>query len=378
MITPLATALENDIMQAQAQTQTPASATAFDEGRLNELLGRAISDVGATSLATLVMVGDELGLYRGLADGGAQTSTELARRTHTHERYVREWLNAHAASGYVEYLAKSGRYQLSTEQAMMFAQEESPAFVVGGFQTAISAGRIIDRLLKAFRTGEGIGWHEHDHGVFHGCARFFRPGYIGNLVQNWIPSLNGVEARLQAGIDVADVGCGFGYSTILMAQAFPNSRFVGFDYHPDSIDAARQRADKAGVADRCSFEVGGAKDFRGENYDFITVFDALHDMGDPAGASRYILSRLAPGGTWMIVEPYAGDRVEENLNPIGRAYYAASTLMCTPCSLSQEVGLALGAQAGEARVRAVVMGAGFSHFRRAMQSPVNLVFEARR
>ena len=378
MITPLATALENDIMQAQAQTQTPASATAFDEGRLNELLGRAISDVGATSLATLVMVGDELGLYRGLAEGGAQTSTELARRTHTHERYVREWLNAHAASGYVDYLARSGRYQLNTEQAMMFAHEESPAFVVGGFQIALSAGRIIDRLLKAFRTGEGIGWHEHDHGVFHGCARFFRPGYIGNLVQNWIPSLNGVEAHLQAGIHVADVGCGFGYSTILMAQAFPNSRFVGYDYHQDSIDAARQRAHKAGVADRCSFEVGGAKDFSGENFDFITVFDALHDMGDPVGASRYILSKLAPGGTWMIVEPYAGDRVEENLNPIGRAYYAGSTLMCTPCSLSQEVGLALGAQAGEARVRAVVVGAGFSHFRRAMQSPVNLVFEARR
>jgi len=361
-----------------AQVQTPTPAPAFDETRLNELLGRAISDVGATSLATLVMVGDELGLYRGLADGGAQTSTELARRTHTHERYVREWLNAHAASGYVDYHPNSGRYELNTEQAMMFAHEESPAFVVGGFQIAISAGRIIDRLLKAFRTGEGIGWHEHDHGVFHGCARFFRPGYIGNLVQNWIPSLDGVEARLKAGIRVADVGCGFGYSTILMAQAFPNSRFIGYDYHQDSIDAARQRADKAGVADRCSFEVGGAKDFRGEAFDFITVFDALHDMGDPQGASRYILSKLAPGGTWMIVEPYAGDRVEENLNPIGRAYYAGSTLMCTPCSLSQEVGLALGAQAGEARVRSVVMGAGFSHFRRAMQSPVNLVFEARR
>jgi len=365
-------------MHAQAQIKTPAPTTAFDESRLNELLGRAINDVGATSLATLVMVGDELGLYRGLADGGAQTSTELARRTHTHERYVREWLNAHAASGYVDYHPGNGRYELNTEQAMMFAHEESPAFVVGGFQIAISAGRIIDRLLKAFRTGEGIGWHEHDHGVFHGCARFFRPGYIGNLMQNWIPSLDGVEERLKAGIRVADVGCGFGYSTILMAQAFPNSRFVGYDYHQDSIDAARQRALKAGVADRCSFEVGGAKDFGGADFDFITVFDALHDMGDPVGASRYILSKLAPGGTWMIVEPYAGDRVEENLNPVGRAYYAGSTLMCTPCSLSQEVGLALGAQAGEARVRSVVMGAGFSHFRRAMQSPVNLVFEARR
>jgi 2-polyprenyl-3-methyl-5-hydroxy-6-metoxy-1,4-benzoquinol methylase len=368
-------------MNAQSmKTSAPgadAPAPAIDENVLGELLGRAINDVGATSLATLVMIGDELGLYRGLAAGGAQTSAELARRTQTAERYVREWLNAHAASGYVQYLADSGRYQLTPEQALMFAHEESPAFVVGGFQIALSAGRAIDRLKQAFKTGEGIGWHEHDHGVFHGCARFFRPGYIGNLVQHWIPSLDGVEKRLNAGIRVADVGCGYGYSTILMAQSYPKSKFVGFDYHRESIDAARLRAIEAGVADRVSFEVGGAKDFGG-SYDFITVFDALHDMGDPAGASRHILSKLAPGGTWMIVEPYAGDRVEENLNPIGRAYYAGSTLMCTPCSLSQEVGLALGAQAGEARVRAVVMSAGFSHFRRAMQSPVNLVFEARR
>jgi SAM-dependent methyltransferase len=365
-------------LQQQPVQQAPAPV--IDEQALQELLGRAINDVGATSLATLVMIGDELGLYRELAAGGAQTSAELARRTHTAERYVREWLNAHAASGFVQYLADSGRYRLTPEQAMMFAHEDSPCFVVGGFQIALSAGRAIDRLKQAFRTGEGIGWHEHDQGVFHGCARFFRPGYIGNLVQHWIPALDGVEKRLNAGIRVADVGCGYGYSTILMAQAYPKSKFVGFDYHRESIDAARLRAIEAGVADRVSFEVGGAKDFgdHGGSYDFITVFDALHDMGDPAGASRHILSKLAPGGTWMIVEPYAGDRVEENLNPIGRAYYAGSTLMCTPCSLSQEVGLALGAQAGEARVRAVVMSAGFSHFRRAMQSPVNLVFEARR
>jgi 2-polyprenyl-3-methyl-5-hydroxy-6-metoxy-1,4-benzoquinol methylase len=357
------------------KAETPAPA--IDEHALGELLGRAINDIGATSLATLVLIGDELGLYRGLAAGGAQTSTELARRTQTTERYVREWLNAHAASGYVQYLADSGRYQLTPEQAMMFADEESPAFVVGGFQVALSAGRAIDRLQQAFKTGEGIGWHEHDHGVFHGCARFYRAGYIGNLVQHWIPSLDGVEKRLNAGIRVADVGCGYGYSTILMAQSYPKSTFVGFDYHRESIDAARLRALEAGVADRVSFEVGGAKDFGG-SYDFVTMFDALHDMGDPAGASRHILSKLTPGGTWMIVEPYAGDRVEENLNPIGRAYYAGSTLMCTPCSLAQEGGLALGAQAGEARVRAVVMSAGFGHFRRAMQSPVNLVFEARR
>ena len=366
-------------MQANtSRADAPAAAPAIDENALMELLGRAITDVGATSLATLVLIGDELGLYRGLADGGPQTSSELARRTQTAERYVREWLNAHAASGYVQYHSASGKYELTAEQAMMFAREESPAFVVGGFQIALSAGRAIDRLRKAFKTGEGIGWHEHDHGVFHGCARFFRPGYIGNLVQHWIPALDGVQQRLESGISVADVGCGYGYSTILMAQAFPKSRFVGFDYHRESIEAARVRANQAGVGDRVTFEVGGAKDFSGLDYDFITVFDALHDMGDPAGASRYILSKLAPKGTWMIVEPYAGDRVEENLNPIGRAYYAGSTLMCTPCSLSQEVGLALGAQAGEARVRSVVRGAGFSHFRRAMQSPVNLVFEARR
>jgi SAM-dependent methyltransferase len=366
-------------MQAQSlKAEAPATAATIDENALHELLGKAITDVGATSLATLVLIGDELGLYRGLAAGGAQTSAELARRTRTAERYVREWPNAHAASGYVQYHAATGKYGLSPEQAMMFAQEESPAFVVGGFQIALAAGRAFDRLKQAFVTGEGIGWHEHDHGVFHGCARFFRPGYIGNLVQHWIPSLDGVKQRLEAGIRVADVGCGYGYSTILMAQAFPKSKFTGFDYHRESIDAARVRAIEAGVADRVTFEIGGAKDFAGDNYEFITVFDALHDMGDPAGASRYILSKLAPGGTWMIVEPYAGDRVEENLNPIGRAYYAGSTLMCTPCSLSQEVGLALGAQAGEARVRSIVMGAGFTHFRRAMQSPVNLIFEARK
>lgn len=367
-------------MQTQSSLQAHAAPAPVDEHKLEALLGRAINDVGATSLATLVLIGDELGLYRALAEGGALTSAELARRTHTSERYLREWLNAHAASGFVQYLPDSGKYLLTPEQAMMFADEESPAFVVGGFQIALAAGRAIDKLKESFKTGQGIGWHEHDEGVFHGCARFFRPGYIGNLVQNWIPSLEGVQARLEAGIRVADVGCGFGYSTILMAQAFPKSTFVGFDYHVASIDAARARAREAGVSARCSFEVGGAKDFRdasGAGYDFVTVFDALHDMGDPAGAARHVLSTLAPGGSWMIVEPFAGDRVEENLNPVGRAYYAASTLICTPCSLAQEVGLALGAQAGEGRLRDVVQGAGFKTFRRAVQSPFNLVFEAK-
>jgi 2-polyprenyl-3-methyl-5-hydroxy-6-metoxy-1,4-benzoquinol methylase len=362
-------------MQSQA-TQLPVPS--IDENALNELLGRAIGDMGAVSLAPLVLIGDELGLYRALAAGGALTAAELARRTQTHERYIREWLNAHAASGYVQYLADSGKYRLTAEQALVFADENSPAFIVGGFQITLAAGKIKDRLKDAFKTGEGIGWHEHDHDVFHGCGRFYRSGYIGNLIQKWIPSLDGVEARLKHGIRVADVGCGHGYSTILMAQAYPKSQFVGFDLHEGSIEVAREKARAAGVSARCTFEVGSAKDFAGSGFDFITVFDALHDLGDPAGAARHILGKLSPGGTWMIVEPYAGDRVEENLNPIGRAYYAGSTLMCTPCSLSQEVGLALGAQAGEARLREVVVGAGFGRFRRAMHTPVNLVFEARR
>ncbi|MGE0383843.1 MAG: methyltransferase domain-containing protein [Gammaproteobacteria bacterium] len=350
--------------------------TRIDESKLNELLGRAIVDFGAVSLAPLVLIGDRLGLYRALADHGAMTSTELADRTGTHERYVREWLNAHAASGYVQYLAPSGRYVLTPEQAAMFADEESPAFVVGAFQTTLAASRIHDRLADAFRSGEGVGWHEHDHALFHGIERFFRPGYVGNLIQHWIPAVNGMHERLLAGAQVADIGCGHGASTILMARAYPESEFIGFDGHAESIATARERAREAGVAGRCRFEVSTAKTFAGTGYDFITVFDALHDMGDPVGASRHVLSALAPQGSWMIVEPYAGDRVEENLNPIGRAFYAGSTLICTPCSMAQEVGLALGAQAGEARMRAVVTDAGFTRFRRACHTPFNLVYQA--
>ena len=348
-----------------------------DEQKLNDLLGRAIVDFGAVSTAPLVIIGDRLGLYRALASQGPMTSAELAAHTDTSERYVREWLNAQAASGYVSYDAGNGRYGLTPEQALVFADADSPAFIVGAFETTIAAGRILPRLTDAFRTGEGVGWHEHHHELFHGIARFFRTGYLANLVQHWIPSLDGVEARLREGIRVADVGCGHGVSTILMAKAYPASQFVGFDYHAASIAEANEAALQAGVADRCRFEVATAKDFPGAGYDFVAVFDALHDMGDPGGASRHVLESLAADGTWMIVEPYAGDRVEENLNPIGRAYYAGSTLICTPCSLAQEVGLALGAQAGEARIRAVVTGAGFTRFRRAMQSPFNLVYEAR-
>jgi len=351
--------------------------TAIDENKLHALLGRAIVDVGATSNATLVLIGDRLGLYRTLSKHGPLTSAELATHSGTRERYVREWLNAQAASGYVTYIPESGRYELTPEQALCFAQEDGPAFIIGGFQTALAAGRVIDRLENAFRTGEGVGWHEHDHALFHGVERFFRPGYIANLTSAWLPALTGVDEKLRAGARAADIGCGHGASTIIMAQAYPASQFTGFDYHAESVEAANARARAAGVADRCRFEVASAKNFPARQYDLVTVFDALHDMGDPAGAARHVRSTLAADGTWMIVEPYAGDRVEENLNPIGRAYYAASTLICTPCSLAQEVGLALGAQAGEARMRAIVTGAGFTHFRRATHTPFNLVFEAK-
>jgi ubiquinone/menaquinone biosynthesis C-methylase UbiE len=347
----------------------------INEDTLNGLLGRAIVDFGATSMAPLVVIGDRLGLYRGLAEG-AVTSAELAARTGTHERYVREWLNANAASGYVNYLADSGRYQLSPEQALLFAQEDSPAFVVGGFQTALAAGRIVDRLANAFRTGDGIGWHEHHHQVFHGCARFYRAGYLHNLVQSWIPALDGLQARLEAGIRVADIGCGLGYSTTIMAKAFPNSHFTGFDCHEESIAAALTHARELEVRN-VNFELGRGDDYRGGDYGLVTIFDALHDMGDPDSTARHVLRTLSKDGSWMIVEPYAGDRIEENLNPIGRAYYAGSTLMCTPCSLSQKGRMGLGAQAGEARLRSVVTGAGFTRFRRAAHSPVNLVLEAR-
>lgn len=350
--------------------------TAIDEQQLHTLLGRVVVDFGAVSTAPLVLIGDRLALYRVLAEFGPLTSGALAQRTSTHERYVREWLNAQAASGYVTYDADTGQYRLTPEQALAFAHEGSPAFMVGAFQVALAAGRSLDALTDAFRTGEGIGWHEHDHELFHGIERFFRPSYAAHLVHEWIPALPGVEARLQAGARVADIGCGHGASTILMAQAYPASTFIGVDVHAASIDAAIERARAAGVSERCRFEVASADAFPGTDYDLITVFDALHDMGDPVGASRHVLRALSPEGSWMIVEPYAGDRVEENLNPVGRAYYAGSTLICTPCALAQPGRMALGAQAGEARIRAVVTGAGFTRFRRATQTPFNLVYQA--
>ena len=270
--------------------------TPIDEQKLEELLGRVVVDFGAVSIAPLVLIGDQLGLYRALAEHGPVTASELATHTGTHERYIREWLNAQAASGYVRFLAESSRYELTPEQSLVFVQEGGPGFMIGAFQTALAAGRIADKLADAFRSGDGIGWHQHDHALFHGIERFFRSGYIGNLTQTWIPAIAGMEERLRAGARVADIGCGHGASTVLMAQAYPASEFIGFDYHAESIAAANQRALQAGVAQRCRFEVASAKDFPGRDYDFVTVFDALHDMGDPVGAARHVLGRARPAG----------------------------------------------------------------------------------
>lgn len=351
--------------------------TTVNEDKLHQLLGKFVSDFGAAFHAGMVVIGMELGLYKDMANEGPTLPSELAERTGTNERYVREWLNSQAAGGYVEYDADTGRYSLSAEQAFTLADETSPAYMPGAFLLATSALKAVPELTKRFRTGEGFGWHEHDGGLFRGTELFFRPGYAANLVSAWIPSLEGVEAKLNEGAKVADVGCGLGASTILMAQAYPNSTFTGFDYHNGSIEMARERAKDAGISDRINFEVAKAKDYPGTGYALVTFFDCLHDMGDPVGASAHVLESLAPDGAWMIVEPFAEDNVEGNLNPVGRAFYGASTLLCTPASLSQEVGLALGAQAGEARIREVVTKGGFTRFRRAAQTPFNIVYEAK-
>ena len=351
---------------------SPQQAT-LDQGKVNEFLGKAIQDVAATFHAGLVLIGDKLGLYRAMADGGPMTAAELAKRTGARERYVREWLSAQAAGGYVTYEPATGRFTLPPEHAFLLLDADLP----GAFMLGVGSIRDESRIAAAFRTGEGVGWHEHDPGVFEGCERFFRPGYAMNLVSQWIPALDGAGARLATGGRVADVGCGHGASTIIMAQAFPRSIITGFDYHPASIEAARRAADKAGVGDRVSFEVASAKAYPGTGYDLVTFFDCLHDMGDPVGAARHVRQSLSAGGTWMLVEPFANDRLEDNLNPIGRLYYGASTLLCTPASLSQEVGLALGAQAGEKRLRDVLTEAGFSRVRRVAETPANMVLEAR-
>jgi len=349
---------------------------AVDMDKLNNFMGRFVGDLGAAVHAGMVVIGEKLGLYKALAER-AMTSHELAEKTDTDERYVREWLASQAAGGYITYNEKEDKFSLSEEQAFALANENSPAYLPGAFELALGSLAAVPRIAESFRTGAGMGWHEHDDGVFHGCEKFFRPGYAANLVTSWIPALQDVKAKLEAGARVADVGCGKGASTILMAKSFPKSKFYGFDYHDKSIEGARETAEKEGLGDRVTFGVSKAKEFPGSDYDFVAVFDCLHDMGDPVGAAKHVRDSLRKDGTWMIVEPFANDELKDNLNPVGRVYYSFSTLLCTPCSRSQEVGLCLGAQSGEKRMREVVNAAGFSRFRRATETPFNIVYEAR-
>jgi 2-polyprenyl-3-methyl-5-hydroxy-6-metoxy-1,4-benzoquinol methylase len=350
-------------------------ANAVDPKRLEEFMHHAVADLGAAASAALVLIGDRLGLYRELERGPA-TPLELSRRTSTSERYLREWLANQAAGGYVSYDAASGSYSLSPEQAIALAQEDSPAFLPGAFQILEAMWHAEPRIRENFRTGDGLPWTEQDHSLFEGTERFFRPGYAAHLEKEWIPALQGVEEKLRAGAKVADVGCGHGASTVIMAKAFPRSTFIGYDFHPESIETARKRAVTAKVGGRVRFEVAAATDFPGSGYDLVTHFDCLHDLPDPVAAGIRAREALSREGTWMIVEPFAGDSVAENLNPVGRLFYAASTMVCVPNSLAFH-GVALGAQAGETRIGAVVQEAGFGHFRRATQTPFNLVFEAR-
>lgn len=349
----------------------------IDEDKLNALMGRMVSEFGAMASAPLVLLGDRLGLYKAMAGAGPMTADQLSDKSGLRLRYAQEWLNAQAASGFVEYDPREEAFTLTPEAALVLADDSSPTFMVGGFECLASMYLDLDKVQKAFVDGTGLGWHEHHPSLFSGTERFFRSGYNANLEPSWIPALEGMTDRLRAGARVADVGCGFGASTIVLAKAYPQSTFVGYDYHEPSIAAARRRAVEAGVGDRVTFEVAGARTYPGRGFDLIAFFDCLHDMGDPVGAAKHVRETLAPDGTWMIVEPFANDRLEDNLNPVGRVYYSASTMVCTPCSLAQEVGLGLGAQAGEQRLRKVASEGGFSHFRRAAETPFNLVFEAR-
>jgi len=349
---------------------------AVDTKKLEQFLGQFVNDLGATVHAGMVVIGDRLGLYKALAAGPLRAA-ELAAITRTDERYVGEWLASQAAGGYITYNAETQKFGMTEEQSLTLANEDGPAYLPGAFELALGSLAAVPRITEAFRSGAGMGWGEHEDRVFHGCEKFFRPGYAANLINSWIPALDGVQDKLARGAKVADVGCGKGSSTILMAKAFPNSRIFGFDYHDKSIQEARESAKRQGVSDRVTFELAKAKEFPGTEYDFVAVFDCLHDMGDPVGAASHVRAALADDGSWMIVEPFANDDLQDNLNPVGRVYYSFSTLLCTPCSRSQEVGMCLGAQAGEKRIQNVVHSAGFSRFRRASQTPFNLVYEAR-
>lgn len=349
----------------------------INEDKMNAFLGKVVGDFGASLSSSLAYIGQKLGLYKALAASGPSTSKELAENTSTTERYVREWLVNQAASGYVDYDAASGRYSLTAEQAVALTDENSPFFVGGGFYVIKAMTHAVSRIEDGFRNGGGILWGEHDPDLFVGVERFFRPGYAAHLIGSWIPSLTGIEERLKSGGKVADIGCGHGSSTIIMAQAYPNSRFWGFDNHDKSIETARQRAEDAGVADRVTFEVVNASGLPDQQYDLVAFFDCLHDMGDPVGACRSAAQVLAPHGSALIVEPMAGNTVEENFNIIGRTFSGASTLCCTSNSLALD-GPALGAVAPESAIREVVLAGGFTEFRRATETPFNRVFEARK
>jgi len=349
--------------------------TTLDEAKLMEFVGQAVGDVGAMLGGAMVVIGDKLGLYRAMKGAGPLTPADLASRTNTSERYIREWLSAQAARGYVTYDG-AGRFELPNEHAIPLTDETSPACVIGAFETALGAVYATDTIAERFSTGDGFSWGAQDQHVLGGCERFFKPGYLNHLASTWIPALDGVEAKLSAGARVADVGCGHGASTLLLAQEYPASKIVGFDVHDGSIDAARKRAAEAGLSDRVDFEVASATTFAG-TFDLVCFFDCLHDMGDPAGAAAHVREHLAPDGTLMLIEPFAGDDLIDNLNPVGATYYAFSTLLCTPSSLSQEVGTALGAQAGETRLREIVTSAGFKTLRRVAETPFNIVLEVR-
>jgi 2-polyprenyl-3-methyl-5-hydroxy-6-metoxy-1,4-benzoquinol methylase len=348
-----------------------------NQDKLNAFLMKFVGDFGATLHASTVLIGEKLGLYKTLAESHGMSPGDLAMKTHTNERYIREWLSAQAAAGYVVYDPKMGKYSMTPEQAFTLADENSPAYLPGAFYIAASMFKAEPKLTEAFRTGKGFGWEEHSPDLFVGAEKFFRPAYAGNLVSNWLPALQDVVPKLKAGALVADVGCGYGASTVMMAKAFPRSKFVGYDFHKPSIEYARKSAAASGVSSQVSFDVAKAQDYPKKDFDLVTFFDCLHDMGDPAGAAKHVRQSLKPDGTWMIVEPFANEKTEDNLNPVGRIYYSASTMICTPASKAQEVGLALGAQASDSRLREVVMSGGFKTFRRATETPFNRVFEAK-
>lgn len=359
------------------QNQGTPNVQAVDEIKLNQFVGQMLADLGGASSVAMVRMGDALGFYKTLHAKGPMTCAQLAKTAGVHERYLREWLSHQAASNYLAYDAMTATFSLPPEQATVFADENSPVYMMGGFDLMAAMLDNQPKVQAAFKSGGGVAWGDQAGCMFCAVARFFRPGYHNHLVKGWLPALDGVVEKLQRGARVADLGCGHGWSTVLMAKAFPNSQFIGYDFHPGSIEEARKHAEMHAVSANTRFEAGLAKDYPGTGFDLVTCFDCLHDMGDPAGAAAHVRRSLKPDGTWMIVEPMAGDSLEQNLNPVGRLFYAGSTMICLPTSLSQEVGTGLGAQAGEARLREVILSGGFRAVRRAAETPFNMILEAR-